>query len=169
MTASGPAATHAILFDLDGTFADTAPDLGQALNALLEAYGKPTLLLRFGSGVTCAISLCALAAGAALLVTALRPALLVAAALLSLLGGAAVLLRRLYSADDGRAQQVAIGLGARLGNGALLVVLAWLALGGEGASDAVRTAFAWLLAGLVGASVIALAARPDQVVIGYKG
>jgi phosphoglycolate phosphatase len=45
MTASGPAATHAILFDLDGTFADTAPDLGQALNALLEAYGKPTLPL----------------------------------------------------------------------------------------------------------------------------
>ena len=45
MTASGPAATHAILFDLDGTFADTAPDLGQALNALLEAHGKPTLTL----------------------------------------------------------------------------------------------------------------------------
>jgi homogentisate phytyltransferase/homogentisate geranylgeranyltransferase len=133
------------------------------------AYGKPTLLLRFGSGVTCVISLCALAAGAVLLVTALRPPFLVAAALLSLLGGAALLLRRLHGADDGRAQQVAIGLGARLGNGALLVVLAWLALGGEGASEAARTAFAWLLAGLVGASVVALAARPEQVVIGYKG
>ena len=48
-------------------------------------------------------------------------------------------------------------------------MLAWLALGGEGASEAARTAFSWLLACLVGASVVALAARPEQVVIGYKG
>ena len=37
------AATAAILFDLDGTFADTAPDLGYALNTLLEARGKQAL------------------------------------------------------------------------------------------------------------------------------
>lgn len=37
--------TKAVLFDLDGTFADTAPDLGFALNSLLEAHGKPTLPL----------------------------------------------------------------------------------------------------------------------------
>jgi phosphoglycolate phosphatase len=29
-----PEATEAVLFDLDGTFADTAPDLGAALNRL---------------------------------------------------------------------------------------------------------------------------------------
>ena len=45
MKASAAPATRAILFDLDGTFADTAPDLGHALNALLEAYGKPPLPL----------------------------------------------------------------------------------------------------------------------------
>jgi 4-hydroxybenzoate polyprenyltransferase len=133
------------------------------------AYAKPTLLLRFGTGATCTVSVCALTVGGALVVAALRPPLLVAAAVLSLLGGAAVLLGRLHGAGDGRAEQIAIGLGARLGNGALLVVLAWLALGGEGASEAARTVFAWLLACLVGASVIALAARPDEVVIGYKG
>ena len=33
----------AVLFDLDGTFADTAPDLGYALNRLLDARGKPSL------------------------------------------------------------------------------------------------------------------------------
>jgi phosphoglycolate phosphatase len=37
--------TQAVLFDLDGTFADTAPDLGHALNTLLHARGKPTLPL----------------------------------------------------------------------------------------------------------------------------
>ena len=34
---------RAVLFDLDGTFADTAPDLGYALNVLLNARGKPSL------------------------------------------------------------------------------------------------------------------------------
>jgi 2-phosphoglycolate phosphatase len=31
---------HGILFDLDGTLADTAPDLGHALNTLLARYGR---------------------------------------------------------------------------------------------------------------------------------
>lgn len=34
---------QAVLFDLDGTFADTAPDLGYALNVMLEARGKAPL------------------------------------------------------------------------------------------------------------------------------
>lgn len=34
-----------ILFDLDGTFADTAPDLAHALNQTLQLYGEPTLSL----------------------------------------------------------------------------------------------------------------------------
>ena len=37
--------TSAILFDLDGTFADTAPDLGAALNHLLNLHGRPSLPL----------------------------------------------------------------------------------------------------------------------------
>ena len=32
---------RAVLFDLDGTLADTAPDLGGALNRLLKEHGKP--------------------------------------------------------------------------------------------------------------------------------
>ena len=32
-----------ILFDLDGTLVDTAPDLGHALNLLLQRYGKAPL------------------------------------------------------------------------------------------------------------------------------
>lgn len=35
----------AVLFDLDGTLADTAPDLGGALNRLLRRYDKPELPL----------------------------------------------------------------------------------------------------------------------------
>jgi phosphoglycolate phosphatase len=35
--------TRAVLFDLDGTFADTAPDLGAALNHVRALHGKPAL------------------------------------------------------------------------------------------------------------------------------
>ena len=34
-----------VFFDLDGTFADTAPDLAAALNQLLTEHGQPTLPL----------------------------------------------------------------------------------------------------------------------------
>lgn len=37
------AQVQAILFDLDGTLLDTAPDLANALNAVLQANGKPAL------------------------------------------------------------------------------------------------------------------------------
>lgn len=38
-----PRAPHAVLFDLDGTLADTAPDLAAALNRTLEHYGRAAL------------------------------------------------------------------------------------------------------------------------------
>src|SRR5262245_49544165 len=34
---------RAVLFDLDGTFADTAPDLGGAINIMRRARGLPDL------------------------------------------------------------------------------------------------------------------------------
>jgi phosphoglycolate phosphatase len=34
---------HTVLFDLDGTLADTAPDLAYALNAVLKEEGRPAL------------------------------------------------------------------------------------------------------------------------------
>jgi 4-hydroxybenzoate polyprenyltransferase len=130
-------------------------------------YGKPTLLLRFGKSATCWTSLCALVAGDAVLAVTLdvRLVLLVQPFVAAVLW----MLRSLWLAEDRRDEQVAIGLGARMGNGLLLCVLAWSVLRGSGASVGEASG----LTGVVGAafflSFAALVARPHEVVIGYKG
>jgi phosphoglycolate phosphatase len=43
---------RAVFFDLDGTFADTAPDLGYAVNQMREARGMPSLPLSVTRPVT---------------------------------------------------------------------------------------------------------------------
>ena len=130
-------------------------------------YGKPTLLLRFGKGVTCSASFGALVAADAVLVLALdvRLVLLVQ----PFVGATAWMLRRLWLAADAHSEQVAIGLGARLGNGLLLCVLAWSILDGSGASPGEALALGSALAAALLYSWAALAAEPQQAIIGYKG
>jgi hypothetical protein len=78
------------------------------------------------------------------------------------------MLRRLHVAADARREQVAIGIGARMGNGLLIVVLSWLVLG-RGAPPEAALAFAAALTALFGLAFALLVARPEEAVIGYKG
>jgi 4-hydroxybenzoate polyprenyltransferase len=130
-------------------------------------YGKPTLLLHFGKTATCVASLCALVAGDLVLVDALEPVLwlFVQAFVVAI----AAMLWRLWRADQEVAEQVAIGIGARMGNGLLLCVLGWLLLEGGGASVAQASLLAAFLSAPFFLSFVSLAARPGEVVIGYKG
>jgi hypothetical protein len=64
---------------------------------------------------------------------------------------------------------VAIGIGAKMGNGLLLAVLAWLVVVGEGASTAEAAALTGAVSALFFLSFAALATRPHEAVIGYKG
>jgi 4-hydroxybenzoate polyprenyltransferase len=131
-------------------------------------YGRPTLLLRFGKPATCAVSLGCLVAGTVLLAASLgEPALTLFAGAFA--AGIAWMLRRLLAAAEGRDEQVAIGLGARLGNGLLTGVLAWLVLGGAGAAEEQQLFALALVAAAFGGSVLALTSRPQDVVLGYKG
>jgi 4-hydroxybenzoate polyprenyltransferase len=130
-------------------------------------YGKPTLLLRHGKGATCAISLTALLIGDALLASTLPVVPVVLAQLFVV--AIAAMIRRLRRTSDRHGEQVAIGIGARAGNGLLLSVLGWLVLTGGGASIAEAATFVGVLALLFLGTVAVLAAEPERAVIGYKG
>jgi 4-hydroxybenzoate polyprenyltransferase len=132
-------------------------------------YGRPTLLLRFGKGVTCAVSAAALVTGDALLLAALRPPLAVGAALELYVVAIAWMLARLWRSAEGRGEQVAIGIGARMGNGLLVATLGGLALSGEGASLAVSILLAVSLLAVYGGTFVTLVAHPEEALIGYKG
>ncbi len=130
-------------------------------------YGKPTLLLRYGKTASCAASVCALTAGDIVLAFALQPGLILLAQpfVLAIAG----MLWTLWRGEDGRAEQVAIGIGARMGNGLLLCVLAWLVVTGRGASVAEAALVTGALSAVFFLSFAALAANPQEAVIGYKG
>jgi 4-hydroxybenzoate polyprenyltransferase len=130
-------------------------------------YGKPTMLLRFGKTATCALSLVFLVGGDLLLALSLD--LVLSALLQPLLAAIGWMLWTLWRTDEPRGEQVAIGIGARLGNGVLLSVLAWLIVSANGASSIEAATIAGTIAALVLLSSLALAARADDVVIGYKG
>ena len=130
-------------------------------------YGKPTILLRFGKDATCAASLCALVAGDVVLALALPPAL--ALVVQPLVLAIAWMLRALHRADGGHAEQVAIGIGARTGNGLLLCVLAGLTVRANGASELAASVVASAVAAVFCLSFLSLASHLDAVTIGYKG
>jgi 4-hydroxybenzoate polyprenyltransferase len=123
------------------------------------AFGKATLLLRFGKTATCAVSGLALAAADVVLAVAVSGGVWLL--LQPFVAGIAWMLFRLWRAGDPVAEQVAIGIGARLGNGLLLTMLAWLVTGGMAAAAFVTAIFL--------TSFASLASHPDAVVVGYKG
>ncbi|HEX2241606.1 MAG TPA: UbiA family prenyltransferase [Actinomycetota bacterium] len=132
-------------------------------------YGRRTLLQRYGRTAVCRISLLSVVLGDALLLAALRPPLGVTVALQGFVAGIVWMLWQVEAASGLHREQVAIGIGARLGNGLLLTVLGVLALRGADASPTEIVLFAWSLTVVFVVNVGALAARPDEVLVGYKG
>lgn len=130
--------------------------------------GRPTLLLRFGKTVTCAVSLAALVTSDVFLLAALQPRWPLAILLELYLLGITWMLFSLWRSTDARSEQVAIGIGARMGNGLLITILSWLVLDGLGAPFGDQVALAAAVTALFTYSSWALIRRPDEAIIGYK-
>jgi 4-hydroxybenzoate polyprenyltransferase len=133
------------------------------------AYGKSTLLLRRGKSFTCAVSLGLLALGNAVLVSAVNPPVLILVLIEAFFAAIGTRLHALWTADGPQKEQVAIGVGARMGNGLLLLVSGWLALAAAGAPEWDRALFATTVTLGFAASFAYLTARPNRAVVGYKG
>jgi 4-hydroxybenzoate polyprenyltransferase len=132
-------------------------------------FGRPTLLLRFGQTTTCVVSLGALAAGNVMLVSSLQLPLAIGVIVELFVGAVASRLLVLWRAADEREEQVAIGIGARMGNGLLITVLAWLALRAHGAPLQDQILVSSAVASLFVMGFWALVSRPEEALIGYKG
>jgi len=132
------------------------------------AAGKPTFLLRFGKPATCALSAAALAAGSALLLGALRELPLLAAGTLPFLAGLAVLQLRLARATALLDEVLLVGLGARLGNGLLLMLLGEVLLRAQGAEVAAQVALYAIAAGVHGFALISYLRDPGSFVFGSQ-
>jgi 4-hydroxybenzoate polyprenyltransferase len=135
------------------------------------AYGKPTFLLNYGKRATCLVSAGAICAGDALLVAALaeRWWLWVAALLQPYVASVMLMLYRLYRVNGNRDEQLAIGVGARMGNGLLATLLGTLVLANHGADWITQLTFSLALMAFYMFAFIDFLRHPDQAVIGYKG
>ena len=133
-------------------------------------YGKPTFLLRFGKDVTVLASLTSILIGNALLLLTLagRHALLLAI-LEAYFLAIYIMGYRLWSAQDRQSEQVAIGIGAKMGNGLLITLLGILVLSEYDAPAEIQILFAGSMATVFLLNFVFLMVTPRYAVIGYRG
>jgi len=133
-------------------------------------YGKPTLLLRYGKRVTCAVSLVAVLLGNGLLVAALSSRLPISTGLLELYFVAIfALYLRLWTATDPEQELMAIGTGAKMGNGLLVTVLGSLVLVAYHAPVGHQLAFVSTTVAVYAVSFAMLITSPPSALYDYRG
>lgn len=133
------------------------------------AYGKPTFLLRYGKNMTCLFSLIGLSLGIGILVFQVRHTLWLATTIAVFLVSILAMLRRLQKAPEGKEEQLSIGVGAKMGNGMLLVLLTVYLLQEEHATTPQQISITLLVALLFFTNYFAFIRNPERAAIGYKG
>ena len=133
------------------------------------AYGKPTFLLKYGKPATCLASFGAVCAGDVLLTSVLADRLWLALLLQPYVVGILVMLYRLYRVEGRKDEQLAIGVGAKMGNGLLATLLGALVLADYGADRITQATCVVALVALYAINFVRFLRRPDQAEIGYKG
>jgi tricorn protease-like protein len=82
---------------------------------------------------------------------------------------AAIMLYRLYRVETRKDEQLAIGVGAKMGNGLLATLLGAVVLVGYGADQITQMTFVLALLAIYMINFVRFLRHPDQAVIGYKG
>jgi 4-hydroxybenzoate polyprenyltransferase len=132
-------------------------------------FHKPTFLLQYGKTATCLFSLVCLVIGGGLVISKIISSGWVVVVTLVYLLAIASMLYRLYLSDDSESEQISIGVGARLGNGLLVSLLAIEILIHAGSSIMVQQVTTILLAVAYLGSFVVFLRNPHEATVGYKG
>jgi hypothetical protein len=111
----------------------------------------------------------AIVVGDGLLISALADRLWLAILLQPYVVTAAIMLYRLYREESRKDEQLAIGVGAKMGNGLLATLLGAVVLSGYGADHITQMTFVLALLAIYMISFVRFLRHPDQATIGYKG
>lgn len=133
-------------------------------------FKKPTFLLKYGKTATCLISAFSILLGNIGLLFALRPENIVLLAMLQCYFICIYIMAyRLWKAKGKEHEQVAIGIGAKMGNSFLLNLLGLLILAGYNAPVLHRLIFTGIFLSIAIADFALLLAKPGYAIIGYRG
>jgi 4-hydroxybenzoate polyprenyltransferase len=133
------------------------------------AYGKPTLILKYGKKVTCITSLSFILIGNILLFFALHLNFTLSLLFMALFLAIYYSEYRLWKADSTHTEQVMIGIGAKMGNGLLLMTLGLFIIQAYHGTAGYQLAFVFILAVVYVINFIVLIINPDKAILGYKG
>lgn len=132
-------------------------------------YHKPTFLLRFGKEATCIVSLAGLIDGSLIVVLQVLHTLWLATLVLGYTTSIAIMLQALKQTKPGPAEQIYIGVGARMGNGLLLTLLTALTLQTNHAPLGSQIAITLIVSSVFFGSYLNFLHAPERATIGYKG
>ena len=125
--------------------------------------------MKYGKPATCLASFVAIVLGDGLLISALADRLWLAILLQPYVVTAAIMLYRLYREESRKDEQLAIGVGAKMGNGLLATLLGAVVLEGYGADQITQMTFVLALLAIYMLNFVRFLRHPEQAVIGYKG
>lgn len=133
------------------------------------AYGKPTLVLRYGKKVTCILSVVFIIIGNILVLFSLKNTLFISLFFMVLFFTIYYAEYKLWKVNSTHTEQVMIGIGAKMGNGLLLLMLGLFIIQAYHGSYSYQIIFASLVIVMYISSFIALLSNPNKAIIGYKG
>jgi 4-hydroxybenzoate polyprenyltransferase len=132
-------------------------------------YHKPTFLLRYGKKATCLTSASILLVGGCVLAWQVHSQAWLTFVVVAYIASILFMLWRLYQADEGKDEQLAIGVGAKMGNGLLMTLLGYFLLAGSGVQPATVILLTTCITIVYGYNFALFLLHPERAVIGYKG
>jgi 4-hydroxybenzoate polyprenyltransferase len=134
-----------------------------------KKYNKPTFLLCFGKKATCLLSASLIAIGGIIICYQVKSQLWLLITIICFMASIIYMLRLLYKSKVGKSEQLSIGVGAKMGNGLLIVILLANILSYGNMTKSIQIVIGLVIALLFFINFISYLKDPGIGEIGYKG